>query len=401
MHFFHLSDLHIGLRLYNRDMGEDQRYVLSQVVRHAQEMEPDAVVIAGDLYDRAVPSAEAVQLFDEFLANLTDAVPGRAIMMVSGNHDSQSRVDLYRSILKRENIHMIGVPPAQKGEQIATVTLQDTYGPVRFYLLPFVKPSMIRNLVGTTEDKELCSYDESVRRLLGAERVDSSIRNVLVSHQFYLPVGADANSIARTDTEIVTVGNIDQIRSDVLEPFDYAALGHIHRPMRVGSEVFRYCGSPLPCSFSEEGQQKAILDVTMMEKGKIEVKEIPLQPLHAVRTVRGTPEEVLAQPSLDYIRVELTEGRKTQTDPVSGAGSGSTEKLLETDLQEALRLAFPNLLEIRRVFHRQKDRSADFSLEEEEMNPYRLCRDFLPEDIGEERLELLREIINTAQGGET
>ena len=249
MKFFHLSDLHIGLKLINRDLGEDQRYILKQITEAAEREKPDAVVIAGDIYDKAVPSGEAVELFDDFITDLTAALPEGTIMVISGNHDSASRLDCFRKVLSGQGLHMIGMPPRTEDEHIEKVTLQDEYGRVNFYLLPFVKPSMVRAVAGTEENGGSLSYDAAVRRLLEREAVDESQRNVLVSHQFYLPAGKKAEETERMDSEIRTVGDIDQVCADVLEPFDYGALGHIHKPQQVGGHPIWYAGSPLKYSF--------------------------------------------------------------------------------------------------------------------------------------------------------
>ena len=255
MRFFHLSDLHIGLKLMNRDLSEDQEYILGQIVQIAGREQPDAVVIAGDIYDKAVPSAESVMLFDRFITGLRKALPVARIMIISGNHDSAPRVNVFRSLLESQNVHMIGMPPLRPDEYIEKVTLTDEYGLVNFYLLPFVRPSMIRAVTGSDQDVAL-TYDEAIRRLIQRENVDESQRNVIVSHQFYVPLEKNPDEIVRMDSEIMTVGNIDAVKSDVLESFDYAALGHIHKPMQVGNFRQRYCGTPLACSVSEAGQQK-------------------------------------------------------------------------------------------------------------------------------------------------
>ena len=379
MKFFHLSDLHIGLKLINHNLREDQEYILDQIIREAARVQPDAVVIAGDLYDRAVPSAEAVELFDHFLSGLAAAVPDAEIMAISGNHDSAQRIDLYRNILGARRIHMIGSPPQREGERIETVTLRDEYGEVRFYLLPFVKPSMVRQLTAREDDAAGLSYDETLRRLIGRETINPEERNVLVSHQFYLPSGKNPEEVERMDSEIRTVGNIDEVRADVLEPFDYAALGHIHKPMKAGRDSWRYSGTPLACSVSEAGQQKGILQVDMKEKGNLEVTEIPLDPLRQVRVVRGSLSEVLAQGCGDYVSVVLT-------DPVD---------LDVIDMQDRIRFAFPNLLEIRRENRRRADYQAEYS-EEREMDVFELCNSFLKDLDGEEQ-EILRSVINTVQ----
>lgn len=265
MKFFHISDLHIGLRLMNRDLREDQEYILNQVIEMALREKPDAMVIAGDIYDKAVPSAEAVEIFDRFIRNITEALPDMTVMVISGNHDSAPRVDYFRNVLARQRLHMIGIPPQKQEDTIEKVTLRDQYGNVNFYLLPFVKPSMVKVITDVDKNGGNLSYNETLHRLIERESMDFSERNVLVSHQFYLPPGKKAEEIERADSEIRTVGNIDQVWADVLERFDYAALGHIHKPMKVGSEYIRYCGSPLACCVSEAGQQKGILVVEMGE----------------------------------------------------------------------------------------------------------------------------------------
>ena len=292
MKFFHLSDLHIGLKLMNRDLSEDQEYIFRQITDLAALHRPDAVVIAGDIYDRAVPSAEAVELFDRFLTGLTQAVPGTAVMIISGNHDSGLRLNCFRSVLARQQVHMIGLPPQRPEEFIEKVVLEDDWGPVNFYLLPFVKPSMVKQIVGTEENGNNLSYDETLRRLLRREAIDESQRNVLVSHQFYLPPHVQADQVERMESEIRTVGNIDEVSGEMLQIFDYAALGHIHKPMKVGDEFHRYCGTPLACSVSEAGQDKGIVMVEMEEKGNLKTSVLPLTPLRQVRLLRGTLSEV-------------------------------------------------------------------------------------------------------------
>ena len=209
MKFFHISDLHIGLKLVNRDLREDQEYILRQIVQAAKWEQPDAVVIAGDLYDKAAPSAEAVEVFGNFITDLTSAVPGAAVMMISGNHDSAPRVDCFRGVLFRQNVYMIGMPPQKEEDTIEKVVLQDAYGKVNFYLLPFVKPSAVKQIVGVDADGNNLSYNDTIHKLLAREHIDPCERNVFVSHQFYLPAGTAADDVERMDSEIRTVGNID------------------------------------------------------------------------------------------------------------------------------------------------------------------------------------------------
>ena len=381
MKFFHLSDLHIGLKLMNRDLREDQEYIFRQITDLASREQPDAVVIAGDIYDKAVPSAEAVEVFDSFAAALADAVPKAAIMMISGNHDSAPRVNCFRNILSRQKFYMVGQPPQREDEYIEKVTLEDEHGKVNFYLLPFVKPSMVKMAVGTDENGNNLSYNETVRRIIEREKIDQNQRNVLVSHQFYLPSGKKAEEVERMDSEIRTVGNIDEVSADILEIFDYGALGHIHKPMKVGRDRFRYCGTPLACSVSEAGQEKGILMVELGKKGEEpEISVLPLKPLRRVKVIRGSLQEVLGQACEDYVSAVLTD--KVDLDVI--------------DMQDRLRHAFPNLLEVRRESLRKADYTAELKSEEDMLDPYELCCSFLQE-LDEEEKEILRDVIHTVQ----
>lgn len=383
MKFFHLSDLHIGLKLMNRDLREEQMDILRQVTDLAREEQPDAVVIAGDIYDKAVPAAEAVEVFDSFITELKRAVPEAEMMLISGNHDSGLRLNCFREILDEQKVHMIGLPPRREEEYIEKVTFQDEFGPVNFYLLPFVKPSMVKQIVGVDENGNNLSYDATLHKLIAREEVNTTERNVLVSHQFYLPVGENAESVERMDSEIRTVGNIDAVASDVLEAFDYAALGHIHKPMKVGSELYRYCGTPLACSVSEVGQQKGVIMVEIGEKDSktsVKITVLPLKPLREVRIIKGSLEEVLAQACEDFVTVILTD--RVDLDIM--------------DMQDRIRMAFPYLLEIRREVLRKADYSEQL-MAEKEQDPFELCCSFL-KDLDDEEKTILRDVIHTVQG---
>lgn len=379
MKIFHLSDLHIGLKLYNRDLLEDQKYVFDQIIKYAKEEAPDVILIAGDIYDKAVPSAEAVEVFDDFIAELANETTS-TVMTISGNHDSAPRVDTYRRVLAKQKLFMIGKPPVMPNEYIEKVTLNDEFGPVNFYLLPFVKPSMVKLITGTDADGRNLSYNEAMHALIARENIDHDERNVFVSHQFYLPVGKTADDVERMESEIRTVGNIDEISADVLAPFDYAALGHIHKPMTVGDDRFRYSGTPMPYSVSEAGQKKGVVMVTLREKGSApSITVLPLEPLHEVRVIEDTLEEILKQGCDDYVTAVLTD--KVEFDIF--------------DMQARLRAAFPNLLEIRRVNMQRADYSRKIQADEE-LDPYELCCSFL-KDIDEDSLAIIRDIINSIE----
>lgn len=371
MQFIHLSDLHIGLHLKNYDLKEEQTKLLEQIVQNVDHLRPDAVVIAGDIYDKAVPSAEAVKMFNDFLTNLTAITPAIPIMVIAGNHDSAERIDCFRNILNRHNVYLVGVPPKTLEDRMEQVTLTDAYGEVHFYLLPFVKPSYVRGAVA----EEISTYEDALHALLDKEEIDYTKRNVLVSHQFYQPANQE---VERMESEIVTVGNIDAIPASLIQDFDYAALGHIHKPMKAGAQHLRYCGTPMEYSVDEAGQKKGMLLVTLKEKGQpAEVQEISLEPLRHIEKRKGRLDELLMSPSDNYISITLTD----------------EEDLNVLDMQERLRAAFPHLLEIRR------EHALTINYEEaegvcmEDVNPYDMFCQFFQE-ISEEEKEIVRDVIN-------
>lgn len=377
MRFFHLSDLHLGIKLYEHDLLKDQKAILDEIVALTRQYQPDAVVFAGDIYDRSVPPVEAVALFDDFMTQLRAALPNGEIMLISGNHDSAQRLDVFRSELSDRGIHMIGNPPMQKGETIERVTLTDDFGAVNFYLLPFVRPGMVRNVVDTKENGDNLSYPEAFSRLLALSPLNPDERNVLVSHQFFLPDGGDAENIERAENEVKQVGNVDAIPASLIADFDYAALGHIHKPMKVGNETLRYCGTPMPYSLSEENQQKGILMVEMGAKGDVQTTVLPLHPVHQVRKLRATREALLSGASEDFVSICVI-GAKAE----DMAG-----------LRELLRAKYPNLLELRR----EREETVELeALQEraETLSPYELCLQFAGERLNDAEKALLTEVMN-------
>lgn len=377
MRFFHLSDLHLGIKLYEHDLLKDQKAILDEIVALTRQYQPDAVVFAGDIYDRSVPPVEAVALFDDFMTQLRAALPNGEIMLISGNHDSAQRLDVFRSELSDRGIHMIGNPPMQKGETIERVTLTDDFGAVNFYLLPFVRPGMVRLVAGTKENGDNLSYPEAFSRLLALSPLNPNERNVLVSHQFFLPDGGDAENIERAENEVKQVGNLDAIPASLIADFDYAALGHIHKPMKVGSETLRYCGTPMPYSLSEENQQKGILMVEMGAKGDVRTTVLPLHPVHQVRKLRATREALLSGASEDFVSICVI-------------GAEAAEMV---GLRELLRERYPNLLELRREREETVELAA---LQErtETLTPYELCLQFAGERLNAEEKALLTEVMN-------
>lgn len=323
MRFFHMSDLHIGKQLHERSLLDDQRYVLTRVVEYVREYSPDAVIIAGDVYDKSLPSAEAVTVFDDFIVNLADT--GTAVMLISGNHDSAERLNYGSRIFTKSNIHVAGMPPRNSGDHLKSVVLKDEYGEVTFWLMPFIKPGYVKgvfadeNAVGASTDAvgastdavgDCCSsYDSAVHAVIARENIDYSERNVIVSHQFYTN---GQTQPSRTDSETISVGGIDNVDVSAVKDFDYAALGHIHRGQKVGYDYVRYCGTMLKYSVSEREDNKALLMVDMKEKGEpAEITELKLDALHDVRLIKGKFDEIVRQYSdkntNDYVSVVLTD----------------------------------------------------------------------------------------------
>ena len=276
MKLIHLSDLHLGKRLHQFSLLEDQRHILGEILRVLDDERPDAVVIAGDVYDKPVPPAEAVELLDGFLVEL--ARRGPQVLLISGNHDSPERLAFGARLMAGSGVH---VSPAYRGP-LPPVALADGHGPVYLYLLPFVKPAHVRRAF---PGREMERETDAVRAAVAAMGVDTRARNVLVAHQF-------VTGAARCDSEELPVGGSDGVELSAFDPFDYVALGHLHGPQRVGRESVRYCGSPLKYSFSEAGQQKSVTVVELGAKGDVEVRTVPLTPLRELVQLRGTYEQL-------------------------------------------------------------------------------------------------------------
>ena len=270
MKFVHLSDLHIGKRVNEFSMLEDQKYILEQILSLVRDEQADGVFLAGDLYDKAVPPAEAVRVLDEFLTRL--AGMGVPVFAVSGNHDSAERVAFGARLLSGRGVYL---SPVYDGH-VERVCLTDDYGEVRVYLLPFVRPAVVRHVF---EEEEIGSYQDAVRAAVEHMEVEPSVRNVLVAHQF-------VTGAARCESEEILVGGLDNVDASVFDDFDYVALGHIHSPQHVGRETVRYCGTPLKYSFSEAEQEKSVTVVELREKGRSEIRKIPLKPLRDMRRIR-------------------------------------------------------------------------------------------------------------------
>lgn len=287
MKLMHLSDLHLGKRLNEFSLLEDQCFILQQLVELVRSEQPDCVLLAGDIYDKPVPPAEAVTLFDDFLNKLAQLT---TVCVTSGNHDSAERLAFGAQLMREGGVHFCGL---YTGEP-QCVTLQDAYGSVHIYLLPFLKPAHVRHCLPPTEAEQVTTYHEALRCAVERLHINAAERNVLVAHQFV--TGAQT-----AGSEAVNVGGVDNIGAEVFAAFDYTALGHIHRAQNVGSERVRYSGTPLKYSFAEWQQEKSVTLVELGEKGSVSVTALPLAPLRDLRKLRGSYEELMSRGFYDEL----------------------------------------------------------------------------------------------------
>lgn len=387
MKFFHLSDLHIGKQLHRYNLKEDQQVILKEVITYAKELRPDAIVIAGDIYDKSVPSAEAVNVFDEFLTDLSEITPEIPILIISGNHDSPDRLKYASEILKRHHIYLAGNVPERPEEHIEKVTLHDAYGEVNFYLLPFMKPAYVKNIFvdGTPE-----TYSDAVKEIIKREKIDyKDKRNVLVSHQSY--VGEKAESPETCDSEVFSVGGIDNVDIGSVKEFDYVALGHLHGAQCIGKPEIRYCGTLLKYSVSESTQNKSLTVVTLKAKGeKPEIENYPLHPLRDVRKKKGTLDEIIKEAQEtekdDYISITLTD----EIDPYKP--------------KEQLERIFSHILEIRVDNQRTRTKLKEMDEELVMKDPFTSFAEFYKEmqgrEMNGEEETIMKEIFDKAKGVE-
>lgn len=298
MKFLHLADLHLGKRVNGFSMLEDQAHILRQILAILDDEQPDGVLIAGDVYDKSVPSVEAVGLLDGFLTELR--ARGVPVLLISGNHDSPERLAFGGRVMDSCGIH---ISPVYDGA-LAPVTLQDAFGPVHVWLLPFVKPAHVRRWF---PDADIESYTDAMAEAVAHMDIDTAARNVLVTHQF-------VTGGTRSGSEELSVGGTDNVDSGVFAPFDYVALGHLHGAQHIGRETIRYAGSPLKYSFSEARQHKSVTVVTLGEKGDVQVRTVALTPLRELREIRGSYDELTARSFYehttyrsDYLHLILTD----------------------------------------------------------------------------------------------
>ena len=322
MKLFHISDLHIGKKVNGFSMIEDQRYILTEIIQMIEEERPDVLLISGDVYDVKQPSAEAVALLDDFLKKLAKehADIGMDTCIISGNHDSAERLAYASSIIDMSGIH---ISPVYDGK-VSAFRKSDEYGEVSFYLLPFLRPADVKRYF---PDEDINSYDDAIHTVVSDLNVDTSKRNVILSHQF-------VTGAKRSESEEVIVGGLDNISALNYDDFDYAALGHIHGPQKTGRDTVRYSGTPLKYSFSEEHDKKSVVEVDLLEKGNVSISLHELTPKHDMRVIRGRYDDLMNRENYkdtdtdDYVKIVLTD---------------------EEDIPSAiekLRVVYPNIMQL-------------------------------------------------------
>lgn len=356
MKLIHLSDLHLGKRVNEFSMLEDQQYILTEILQIIDREKPDGVMIAGDIYDKSVPSAEAVALLDDFLVRL--AKRDLQVFLISGNHDSPERMAFGGRLMAQSGVHLA---PVYDGK-VSPIILTDEYGPVNLYLLPFLKPAHVRRCF---PEREILTYTDALAAAIDAMGVDTAQRNVLVTHQF-------VTGAARCDSEEISVGGTDNVDVSVFEPFDYVALGHIHGPQQVGRETVRYCGTPLKYSFSEAKHQKSVTVVELGEKGAVSVRTVSLTPMRDLAELRGTYEELTFRGFYDgtsyprdYVHITLTD---------------------EEDIPDAvskLRIIYPNLMKLDYDNKRTRAGIVLEGAEDQQRSPLELLEEFYEKQNGQ------------------
>lgn len=349
MKFIHLSDLHLGKRVNEFSMIEDQKYILLQTINIIDDEKPDAVIIAGDIYDKSIPSEEAMLLFDDFLLRLSKR--NISVFVISGNHDSSVRLSDHSKLIENQGIYL---SPVYDG-MLKPVSMEDEYGEINVYMLPFIKPVIIKQYFS---DEEILSYTDAVRVAIKHMNVDCNKRNVLVAHQFVL--GA-----ATCESEEHIVGGLDSVSSDVFDCFDYVALGHIHGKQYIGRETVRYCGTLLKYSFSEKNHVKSVTVVDIKEKGNIDIREVMLTPKRDLREIKGSYEYITNRKNYegtnvdDYVHIVLTD----EEDVIDAIGK--------------LRTIYPNIMKL--SYDNKRTRENNVLTEAgaiEEKSPLELFEDF-------------------------
>ena len=356
MKLIHLSDLHIGKRVNEFSMLEDQKYILKVILNIIDDEKPDGILIAGDVYDKSVPSAEAVQLLDDFLCRLAERkLP---TFIISGNHDSAERLSFGSRLMNISGIHL---SPVYNGK-VEPLTLTDEYGRVNIYMLPFIKPVNVRRFF---PDSEIESYTDAIRVAVDSMNVDRNERNIIITHQF-------VTGASRSESEEISVGGSDNVDAAAFAAFDYVALGHIHGPQKIGREAVRYCGTPLKYSFSEANHKKSVTIVEMGEKVRTEIRTAALVPLRDLREIKGRYEEIVLKESYegtstdDYMHITLTDEEDIP------------------DVMNRLRVIYPNIMKLDYDNKRTRsNQSVGMAEDIEKKTPLELFSEFYQERNGQ------------------
>lgn len=375
MKLMHLSDLHLGKRVNEFPMLEDQQYILTKIINIADEEKPDGVMIAGDVFDKSIPGEEAVQLWDDFLNRLVQR--NIKVFIISGNHDSAVRVSEYNRLIRTAGVY---ISPAYSGE-VTPVSLEDEHGSLNIYMLPYIKPPIVRSFF---PEEKIDDYTDACRVAIGQMQVNPKERNVLITHQF-------VTGATRCESEEIVVGGLDNVDVSVFDAFDYVALGHIHGRQSIGRETVRYCGTPLKYSFSEKEHIKSVTIVELGAKNDITVRECPLTPRHDLREIRGTYEELTCRENYentavdDYIHAVLTD----------------EEDVVDAVLK--LRIIYPNLMKMSYDNKRTRgNQTIDYSEDVEAKSPLTLFETFYEtqnnQPMSEEQKDFVQGLIQSIWG---
>lgn len=382
MKFLHTADLHIGKRLNEFNLIADQAYILEQIIHIARKEEVDGVLLAGDIYDKTQPSAEAVELLDEFLTKLTSLDIN--VFMISGNHDSAERLSFGHRIMEKTGLYISG----RFAGSLEPITIADEHGWLNVYLLPFIKPAQVRPYFA----EPIETYHQAIEAILKNVEINQQERNILIAHQFVICGSLEPE---RSDSENISVGGLDSVDISLFAPFDYVALGHLHRPQKMGTETVRYAGSPLKYSFSEALHEKSVTILDFGAKGELDLKEVPLLPLRNLREIKGPLAEILRigreddEESLDYVRITLTD---------------------EEEIYDAigqLRQVYPNLMVL--DFENRRTAEVHFSntaptADLAKQSPLDLFASFYElqnnSKLNEEQIKVLTKVFTELEGGE-
>ena len=375
MKCIHLSDLHIGKKVNEFSMLEDQAYILTKIINIIDEQNVEAVFIAGDVYDKPVPPIDAINLFDDFLVRLSKR--NLKVFIISGNHDSAERLAFGGRLMNQSGIY---VSPIYHGD-IQPITIQDDYGDLNVYLLPFIKPAHVRHSL----EIEVSSYNEAVEKAIEHMNIDTTKRNVLLAHQF-------VTGAIRSDSEEISVGGSDNVDAHLFKEFDYVALGHIHRPQKCIYDYIRYSGTPLKYSFSEANHHKSVTIINIQEKGNLSIEQIPLIPKRDMVELKGTYNELVAKSFYEHTTYQEDYVHITLTD--------------EEDILDALaklRVIYKNIMKLDYDNQRTRHQS-ELSLSDavEEKTPYEHFSDFYEmmngQSLNDEQSAFMQQLIESIWG---